>query len=265
MKIIAKLTKYPPEEGRILETELLRKMKTRGQLENIQVDFDEGYDVNDLTKDRDEEFLARISRGTIIKVKEYCEKGIYDAIVNIGTMGMGFFASRMISRIPVVTAVFAGMHVASIIGERFTLIEATDAQALIARHNALLYGLNDKLASVRYVTHSSTDMHRLLRQYKKDERIKIPEVKEIVDDIAQQCVKAIEKDRIDTLIFGCTPLQCFEDEVRNELDRLGYSEVPIVCELASAIELAKAMVNLGITQAPRAYPSDALKAKPEFR
>ena len=240
-------------------------MRARGQLEGIQIDFDLGYDIQDETKDRDEEFLAKISLGTVIKIKEYCQKGIYDAIVTNGTMGMGFFASRMISKIPVVTAAYAGFHVASFIGDRFTLIEATDAQSLIARHNAQLYGMSAKLASVRYITCSSTDMTRFVHQYSKDERGKIPEVKDVVDDIVQQCIKAIEHDRIDTLILGCTPLQCFEDEIRKELDRLGYDEIPVVCEFSAAIELAKVMVNLKLVQAARAYPDDSLKAKPEFR
>ena len=31
------------------------------------------------------------------------------------------------------------------------------------------------------------------------------------------------------------------------------------------VEMAKAMVNMKLTQSPRAYPSDLLKAKPAFR
>ena len=34
---------------------------------------------------------------------------------------------------------------------------------------------------------------------------------------------------------------------------------------AAAVEMARAMVNLKLMQAPRAYPGDALKAKPAFR
>ena len=84
-------------------------------------------------------------------------------------------------------------------------------------------------------------------------------------DVGSECIKAIEHDRVDTLILACTPLQCFEDETRKELDRLGYDEIPIVCEFSAAIELAKVMVNLKLVQAARAYPDDSLKAKPEFR
>ncbi|MFC2007425.1 aspartate/glutamate racemase family protein [Chloroflexota bacterium] len=254
-------TKEIPKEGRLSELTLLEKMRKRGQLEGIETDIDEGYFIDDLplepmTERRDEEFLAKITLANVIKVKEYCETGKYDAIVCVGTMGMGFLAARMIAKIPVVTAVHSGFYVASFIGERFTLIEATDAQALIARHWAQVYGLNNKLASVRYVAHSSTHISKAGRS---EERSKV------VDGIVTCCIKAIEDDRADTLILGCTPLQLFEDEVRERLDESGYDEIPIVCELAAALEMAKVMVNMQLTQAPRAYPSDALKAKPHFR
>jgi len=254
-----------PEKGISATFELMEKMRERGQLEGVEMDIDEGYDIGDMTESRDEEFLARITLGNITKVKEYCHAGKYDAIVCVGTMGMGFFAARMVSKIPVLTAVHAGFHVASLIGERFTLIEATDAQALIARHWAQLYGLNSKLASVRQISYSSTYMSRLIHKTRKEERIKVPELKKVIDEVIAQCIKAVDSDRADTLILGCTPLQCFEDEVRQGLDESGYDEIPLVCELSAAVEMAKAMVNLKLTQAPRAYPSDSLKAKPEFR
>lgn len=269
MKIISippyRRTKDVPKEGRLVEPELIERMRERGQLEGVEIDLDDGLYVEGMTETRDEEFLSWITLANITKVKEYCNTGKYDAIVCVGTMGMGFFAGRMLSKIPVVTSVHAGFCIASFIGDRFTLIEATDPQALIARHWAQLYGYNNKLASVRYVSHSSTYMSRLIRKYKKEERITATESKKFIDNIVSHCIKAIEEDRADTLILGCTPLQIFEDEVRQGLDESGYDEIPLVCELSAAVEMAKAMVNLKLTQAPRAYPGDALKAKPEFR
>lgn len=270
MKIISippyKLTRYKAEDGRFVEVELLNKMRAKGQLEGVQIDLDEGYLVpEESNKNRDEEFLARINLGTMLKVKEYVAKGGYDAIITHGTMGMGWFASRMLARIPVVTAVWAGMHVATLLGERFSLIEATDAQALVARHNALLYGLSDKMASVRYITHTSTDISIIIHKTSREQRLKNPDFKEVVDDMVKQCVKCIEIDRADTLVFGCTPLQLFDVEVREGLDKQGYDEIPIVCEYSAAVELAKLMYNMKLVQSPRANPPHSLKAKPEFR
>ena len=269
MKIISippyRRTKDIPKERRLIELELIEKMREKGQLEGVEMDIDDGYYIEDMTESRDEEFLAKITLLAIKKVREYCEMGKYDAIIQVGTMGMGFFASRMISKIPVVTAVHAGFYVASFIGDRFTLIEATDPQALIARHWAQLYGVNNKLASVRCISTSSTYMSMLIHKHKKEERITAPETKKLINNIVSQCIKAIEEDGADTLVLGCTPLQCFEDEVRQGLDESGYDEVPLICELPAAVEMAKAMVNMKLSQAPRAYPSDSLKVKPVFR
>jgi Asp/Glu/hydantoin racemase len=171
----------------------------------------------------------------------------------------------MISKIPIAFAVHSAVHVASLIGDRFTIIALHDPGALIIRHFVQLFGLSHKLASVRPISHSSTYIMGFLRKYKKEERIKVPEVKKIVDGIVGQCVTAIEKDRVDSLILGGPYMEVFEEEIRQELDKSGFSEIQLISELSAAVEMAKAMVNMKLIQAPRAYPSDALKAKPEFR
>jgi allantoin racemase len=256
---------FSPEEGQFMAHELLANMEKKGQLEGVEVDLDDGYQTEHTATTRDEEVVANISVGVIKKVREYSEMGKYDGIVTYGSIEPGFFAARLISRIPLASAVHAAVHVASLIGERFTIIDATDPQAQIIRHLVQLHGLSHKLVSVRYASYSSTAMMGFVRTYKKEERAKVPEVKEFIEALIAQCVKAIEADRVDTIIFGCIPLQCFEDEIREGLDKAGYEEIQVIHEFSAAVEMAKAMVNMKLIQAPRAYPSDTLKAKPEFR
>jgi len=256
---------FDPKEGQFLARELVDNMKKKGQLEGVELDIDDAYPTEHTAQNRDEEVLANIAVGVIKKVREYSEMGKYDAIVTYGSIEPGFFAARLVSKIPIACAVHSSVHVASLIGDRFTIIDATDPQAQIIRHYVQLYGLSHKLASVRYVSYSSTTMMGFVRTYKKEERVKVPEVKKFVDDITAQCIKAIEADRVDSIIIGCIPLQCFEDEVRQELDKAGYEEIQLICEFSAAVEMAKSMVNMKLIQSPRAYPSDSLKAKPEFR
>jgi len=99
---------------------------------------------------------------------------------------------------------------------------------------------------------------------KKEERIKLLGLKKIIDDITTQCIAAIEKDRADSLILSCEPVQTFEDDVRQRLDEAGYQEIPIITMLSAGVEMAKAMVNMKLLQTARAYPSATLKAKPEY-
>jgi allantoin racemase len=255
---------YSPEKGRFIELELLDNMRKRGQLEGVKMDVDDGCDLGHRKEERDEEFAAQIILGSLSRVKLYCDSNKYDAMICVGSI-LEFSAARMVSKIPVVSAAHSAYHAASLVGDRFSVIEATDPQALIARHFAQIYGFDHKLVSVRVMSHSSTSMTKLVSQYTKEERIKVPEYKSIVDDMVAPCIKAIEEDRADTLIFSCTPLQIFEDAVKQRLVELGYGEIQTVCQYAAAVEMAKVMVNLKLVQAPRAYPTAYLKAKPDLR
>ena len=154
---------------------------------------------------------------------------------------------------------------ASRIGDRFSAIHTSDPTSVWVRRLAEISGLSHKLISVRSIGHSSPNMMIVLRKYKKEERGKASEGKKLIDDIVDRCIAAIEEDRVDSLIFGPPHPQCLQDEIRQRLDELGYSEIQIVGGLRAAVEMARAMVNVKLMQAPRAYPGDALKAKPEFR
>jgi Asp/Glu/hydantoin racemase len=141
----------------------------------------------------------------------------------------------------------------------------SDAIARVVGHHVMLYGLGHKLASIRTVSHSASHAQNFIDKYKKEDRLDIPEVKKLFDEILVQCRAAIEKDHADTLILGCPPLQCLEDELRQELDNAGYGEIQLISELSAAVEMARAMVNMKLIQSSSAYPDDSLKAKPKFR
>ena len=261
----------PPYQNPIMNwgfvlRELVANMKRKGQLEGIEVDVDEGYLVESTSESRDEETRANISVGIVRKVREYSEMGKYDAIVLTGGQDPGFVPARVVSKIPVSSAVHSSFHIASLIGERFSVIHPHTTSALTVRHCAERYGLSHKLASVRCYGHSSTYIYGFLSKYKdnKEERIKIPEVKKIIGDITTHCIAAIEKDRVDSLILTCEAFETFEDEVRRGLDEAGYNEIPIISCVSAAVEVAKAMVNMKLVQTPRAYPRATLKATPEY-
>ena len=258
---------YTETQGQYTAREVFDDMKEKGQLEGVEVDIDDGYpfpkEIDAV--DRTEEFLAYIGVGIIKKAREYSEMGKYDAIITMCDLEAGFFASRAVSRIPIASTTQAAVHIASLIGNRFTLFAFTDACALMARHAVQNCGLDHKLISVRHPGYSSTYFANLVRKYSKEERFKVPEAKVLLEDLTNQCVAAIEKDRADSILFPPSLLQICADEMRRRLDELGYSEIPIIGGVSAAVEVAKALVNMKLTQAPRAYPSDTLKAKPEFR
>ena len=252
------------KDGRPIIEELIDNMRRKGQLEGVEIDVDSGTTKGTIPS-RDENVLAHITIGVLEKIKEYSEMGKYDAIVCQGSVEPGFHAGREISKIPVAFAVHSAVHVASLIGDKFSVLELTDTMARIVRRHVETYGLGHKLVSVRKMGRSSTELGSLINTLRKEERGKNPQVIAILDHVLVECTAAIEKDGADSIILGCPPLQYLEDEIRQRLDAAGFSEIQLICELSAAVEMAKVMVNMKLIQSPRAFPSDALKAKPEYR
>lgn len=245
---------------------LLDNMEKKGQLKGIDVDIDEGYFTESTAESRDEVSRAIMSAGLVQKAREYSESGKYDAIVLTGGTDPAFPASRLASKIPVLGALHSCLHAASLIGERCGHVNLTTSSALAVRHAAESYNLGHKLASVRYVNYSTTHVYKLLKKYKDnwEDRYNDPEIKKILDDITTQCLASIEKDRVDTLVFSVEPIEALEDEIVRRVVEAGYDEIPVINGFSAAMELAQVMVNMKLTQAPRAYPDASLKAKPEY-
>lgn len=253
-------------EGTLAINEVLELMTRWGQMEGVELDVAEAYPIENPVEDRDEVFLAEITPGFLKKIEEYSEMGKYDAIITNGSIEPGFFGAREISKIPVASGPHAAMYMASLIAERFSVLELRDAMAQIVRHYAQNWGISHKLVSVRNIGVTSIYLTRLLHKYKdREERLKAPEVKEIIDKSIAQCTAAIEKDRANAIILGCIPLQTYWEVIRQRLDEAGYEEIPLIMGVSAALEMAKAMVNLRLMPSPRTYPSEDLKRQPEFR
>lgn len=257
---------YSPTEGHFMMRDLIASMRARGQLDGVEIDVDEGEPTGHGGETRDDEVVANIAVGVVKRVKAVCAMGKYDAIVTQAGIEPGFLAAMSVSTLPIAYPVHSAMHFAALLGEKFCALTTTDAQAMIVRRNAQLYGVNHKLTSVRYVSLSSTGTMALVRKYKKGpDRTNAPEVKAFVGAVVEQFTRAIEDEGADSVIIGSPHQQCFLDEVRQGLDARGYQEINLIGAFPAAIEMARAMVNMKLRQSPRAYPTDALKAKPAFR
>ena len=246
--------------------QLLEDYRKTGALEGVEVDVDEGYLVESTSEKRDEEVLALISVGIISKVKEYAQTGKYDGIVLTGAIDPGFIPARVVSRVPVTGAIHSALHVASLIGERVSEIHTVTSSSLIVRHLGDRYGFNNKLVSVRIPKHTSTEAFEFLQKYRNNwpGRLNDPGLKKIMDDLTTECIAAIEENRADALILACEHLQACADGVRQRLDSAGYQEIPIIRALPAGLEMAKAMANMKLLQAARAYPGHDLKAAPRY-
>jgi Asp/Glu/hydantoin racemase len=254
---------YKPAEGHYMLNPLVDKMKQRGQLEGIDISVDEGHPTDETAESRDEAVYAGFTAGFLTRVKSYAQGDRYDAIISSGGNDIGFFGARISSKIPVVYSLHSAVHMASLVGDRFSIIAVAYASALTGRRAAENYGLGHKLATARYTPYSTTKMAAFVRK-KINGQMEAPDVQRFLDDLIAQCILAIEEDRVDSLLFINPALQCFDDEIKQRLDAAGYGEIQTIWGLFAAVEMAKALVNLKLIQAPRAYPHDALKAKAKY-
>jgi Asp/Glu/hydantoin racemase len=86
----------------------------------------------------------------------------------------------------------------------------------------------------------------------------------IMDDLAAECIAAVDENRADSVILSCEHLQAMADGIRQRLDDKGYGEIPIIRTLPAGIEMALAMANMKLLQTARAYPGHNLKLAPRF-
>lgn len=263
-----KLVVIPPYQNPEADTDytfelLMDKFKKEGHFEGDVIDLDKGFPLESTSPARDAAFVANITKGFLQKIKAYSEMGKYDAIVSTGFADPGFEPARTISKIPVAGAVHSSLHMASLIGKRTSIVIGTMPLAMAVRQIAESYGLGHKLASLRAYGHSTTELIGLLSKY-KERLFDTAEAQKISEDMVSQCITAIDRDRVDSIILGCEPTELWEREIRERLDAAGYDEIPLICPTAACFQMAKVMVHMKLTQAPRAYPTDTLRAQPEY-
>jgi len=245
--------------------ELMDNLVAKGQIAEKEYVIDDGYFIDWRDERRDSEFLANISLGIIKKVKAYRQSGGVDAMVCMGSMEPAFYPAREICDVPYLGALHSALHIASLVGDKCSVVEATDPQAILVRRHAKMYGFNDKLISARHAGFSSTHMGRLLAEVSRDKRAATPEIAEIIGRIVDQCVAAVEDDCADAIILSCMPLQVLENEVRQGFDDRGYEQIPLICELSASVAMAKALVGMGLSHARVAHPRADDRLKPVSR
>jgi allantoin racemase len=135
---------------------------------------------------------------------------------------------------------------AYILGHRYTIIDTLEGMAINIRHNIMSYGMSEKCASVRSIEWPCKDL--------------IGEPPEAVEAFVRECVEAIENDGADVVVVGCNALLRVLPLAQKRLKELGY-EVPVLHPYKCAIEMAKALVNLKVSQSPLAFPSRSPKKK----
>ncbi len=166
---------------------------------------------------------------------EKAEEEGYDAVMTDCTEDGPLGALRERLSIPVVGPLEASMHLAAMLGKRFSILALRGHEEPLFREQAREAGLADRLGSVREVD------------------VNFPELEELGDkslrsDLLREGRLAIEKDRADVLILGCTSFIGVEEFLMKELD------VPVLQPGNVAIKMAELLHSLHLTHSRVACP-----------
>ncbi len=181
---------------------------------------------------------------TVAKIIEAERDGV-DAVV-IDCMGdPGMKAGREAVSIPVLGPGEATMHIASMLGHRFSIVTVLSSCIPLMENQAKIYGVAGKLASVRAVDIPVLELEN--------------DTDRLVEVLVDQSVEAIESDGAHVIVFGCTGMLGCAIGVQEGLARRGYADVPVIDPVPAAIKMAEALVDLGLTHSKRTYPTPPTK------
>lgn len=149
----------------------------------------------------------------------------------------GVRAAREIADIPVIGAGQPSMLLASMLGQRFSIITVLKNVVPIVHNLAKIYGVHEKLASVRYINIPVLELADKGR---------------VRDAIYQEMLKALETDGAHVLVLGCTGMMGLSQELYSMLKQRGY-DVPVVDPTAASLKIMEAMVRLKVKQSKETY------------
>jgi allantoin racemase len=172
------------------------------------------------------------------RVKEAEAEGVDACVINcFGDPGVR--SSREVVSIPVLGPCESSLLMASSLCDRFSVITVLRSVAGLIRENARIYGLHERLASVRAVDIPVLDLHR------DDEGTAAA--------LHEEGRKAIEEDGAEALVLGCTGMSGMAARLGGELG------VQVVDPLPAAVKLAETLVSLRLTHSKLAFPAPAEK------
>lgn len=236
-------------------------LNIRHLLEDVEWDFHGGpiAPYGDWAVETREEFCY-VAAGRLPIVREACKSGKYNAIVLLGGGEPGFMESREIARqygIPVSSCAFSQMHVASMLGNKFSIVDFTEVHNMYYRDLVVRHGFAGRCASIRNINfyHARPGLEAEIPIAVERERARKGERSEAVERAVTEAVAAIEEDGAEVITFGCSDAFWLQSFLQKRLAELGW-EVPVLEGYSCAIVLAKLFVDLGVDASGLMFPSD---------
>ncbi|NLC63002.1 MAG: hydantoin racemase [Thermoanaerobacterales bacterium] len=169
-------------------------------------------------------YEALIIPDTLHLLKQ-AEKDGYDGAVIGCFYDPGLMDAReMLSKMVVTAPEEACVHIAATLGHRFSVIVTEDLCIPQMMDNVTVYGLKDKLASFKSLGLGVYDLHA-------DEQ-------ETIRRLKDRAKEAVEKDKAEVIVLGCTIQFGFYKELQE------YLNVPVIDAIVAPYKYIEFMVEL---------------------
>ncbi|KAJ9607393.1 hypothetical protein H2200_008466 [Cladophialophora chaetospira] len=151
----------------------------------------------------------------------------------------GLRPAREAVTIPVLGPAETSMHLAAMLGQKFCIVTVLESVRPMMMNNVRLYGVQEKLASIRVVDIPVLEIHQ-----RGDE---------VQEALAGEALAAVEQDGADVIILGCTGFLGCADKIRKRLLVAKY-DVPVIDPIPATFCMAEALVRSGLSHSKKAYP-----------
>jgi allantoin racemase len=176
---------------------------------------------------------------TVAKIVQ-AEKDGVDAVISDCLLDAGVEEAREMVSIPVIGPAETSMHIAAMLGHRFSVVTILERLIPLFDDRALRTGTAGQLASVRSVNIPIMEV---------DDR------KRLLNALVEESVKAVRQDGAHVIVFGCAGMAGLAKQVEEGLNREGITDVPVIDPPVLALKFAEALADMGLAHSKRTYPT----------
>lgn len=175
--------------------------------------------------------------GVVKKITEAEKEGYDVAIVNC-MADPGVKAAQEKVSIPVIGAAMASIHIAAMLGQRFSIVTVVPNITTCMSNIVSSYRLNDKLASIRNVGIPVDEIE------KDHERV--------VKKLTEQSIASVTSDGAHAILLGCTGMTGLSEQISSRLVAEGIN-VPVIDPGLAALKVAELIVTLKLSHSKITY------------
>ena len=175
---------------------------------------------------------------TVAKIVQ-AEKDGADAVIPDCMGDPGVEEGREMVSIPVVGPTETSMHIAAMLGHKFSVVTVLDRLVPYFEEYATRAGQADRLASVRSVNIPVLELEDHTRA---------------IEALVAESAKAVRDDGAHVIVFGCTGMAGLAKQVEEGLKKEGVADVPVIDPAVLALKVAEALAEMGLSHSKRTYP-----------